>query len=235
MLQSLDKLHFNCLDSYSLETINTVNLEKIAHFFANLPADPYIREKYRFRRLSSFKITNNDLIKLPHTPLFQSKKYNPLVGNVVRDFAELEQDLIELPDFQAIVLEFVEFCKQCFTVKQIQTKEISVHQIRTIANPDKIGCPAPEGIHRDGVELVGIFSVGRHQIEGAATSLYKDKKGEPIFNQILNPGEFIVFSDRAFFHFTSTIKALTAEVGTRDVFVLTYPGLRPPKNWVQAK
>lgn len=232
MLQSLDKLYFNCINSYSLKTINTVNLEKIAHSFTNLPIDPYIKEKYRFRRLSSFKLGNNDLIKLPHTPLFQSKKYNPLVGDVVRDFAELEQDLIELPDFQALVLEFGEFCKQCFTIEQIQAREISVHQIRTIANPEEIGCPAPEGIHRDGVELVGIFSVGRHQIEGAATSLYKEPKSEPIFNKILNPGEFIVFSDRAFFHFTSTIKALTAEVGTRDVFVLTYPGLRPPKNWV---
>jgi hypothetical protein len=230
MLQALDKSYFNCIDSYSLETINTVNLEKIAHSFSNLPVDPYIKEKYRFRRLSSFKLVNNDLIKLPHTPLFQSKKYNRLVGNVVREFAELEQDLIKLPDFQSIVFEFGEFCKQCFTIEQIQAKEISVHQIRTIANPEEIGCPAPEGIHRDGVELVGIFSVSRHQIEGAATSLYKDQKSEPIFNKILNPGEFIVFSDRGFFHFTSTIKALTAEVGTRDVFVLTYPGLRPPKN-----
>jgi hypothetical protein len=230
MLQSLDKLQFNCLDTYSLETLNAINLEKLAHSFEHLPADPYIAEKYRFRRLSSFKIANNQLVQLPHTPLFQSKKYNPLVGNVVRDFAELEQDLIELADFQAMVLEFVEFCQQCFTIEQIQAKEISVHQIRTIANPETIGCPAPEGIHRDGVELVGIFSVSRHEIEGAATSLYKHKNSDPIFNKILNPGEFIVFSDRAFFHFTSTIKAITEEVGTRDVFVLTYPGLRPPKK-----
>jgi hypothetical protein len=230
MLESLDKLQFNCLDSYILETLNAINLEPIARSFENLPTDPYIAENYRFRRLSSFKITDETIIQLPHTPLFQSKKYNPLVGDVVRDFAELERTLIELPDFQALVFEFVEFCQQCFTIEQIQAKEISVHQIRTIANPEKIGCPAPEGIHRDGVEMIGIFSVNRQKIEGAATSLYKHKNSDPIFTKILNPGELIVFSDRAFFHFTSTIKAITEEVGTRDVFVLTYPGLRPPKK-----
>ena len=94
MLQLFDKTYFNCTTSYSLETINTIDLGKIAHSFDNLPLDPYIKAKYRFRRLSSFKLANNDLIKLPHAPLFQSKKYNPLVGDVVRDYAELEQNLI---------------------------------------------------------------------------------------------------------------------------------------------
>jgi histidine decarboxylase len=234
MLKPLKKLNFNCLNDYVLETINSVDLARLEDSFRNLPADPYIADRYRFRRLSSFKIVNNSLVKLPHSPLFQSKQYNPLLGDVVRDFAELEQDLVELPDFQTIVLEFFEFCQQCSTVNRIKANEISVHQIRTIANPKGIGHPAPEGIHRDGVDLVGIFSVSRDKIEGAATSLYKSKDSDPIFSKILNPGEFIVFSDRAFFHFTSIIKATTSEIGTRDVFVLTCPGLRPPKDWVKA-
>ena len=232
MLKSLEKLNFNCLNDYIIETLNSVNLDRVDDFFKNLPADPYIAENYRFRRLSSFKIIDHRLVQLPHSPLFQSKKYNPLVGDVVRDFAELEQGLIELPDFQTIVLEFFEFCQQCSSANHIKTNEISVHQIRTIANSQQIGHPAPEGIHRDGVDLVGVFSVSRNKIEGAATSLYKSKDSEPIFSKILNPGEFIIFSDHAFFHFTSMIKATTSEVGTRDVFVFTYPGLRPPKNWV---
>ncbi|WP_019508010.1 2OG-Fe dioxygenase family protein [Pleurocapsa sp. PCC 7319] len=234
MLKSQKKLNFNCLNDYVLETLNTLNLERLDDSFNNLPADPYIAENYRFRRLSSFNIVNNQLVKLPHSPLFQSKKYNPLVGDVVRDYAELEQNLVELPDFQTIVREFFEFCQLCSDVNQIKANEISVHQIRTVANPQEVGYPAPEGIHRDGVTLVGIFSVSRHKIEGAATSLYKSKDQDPVFNKILNPGEFVIFSDRQLFHFTSVIKATTAEVGTRDVFVLTYPGLRPPKDWVQA-
>lgn len=231
MLNTLKKLNFNCLNDYVVETLNTLDLEWIEIYFDNLPVDPYIAEGYRFRRLSSFKIIDNHLVQLPHTSLFQSKEYNPLVGDVVREFAELEQTLIELPDFQTIVLEFFEFGRQCSSVNRIKANEISVHQIRTIANSKVIGHPAPEGIHRDGVDLIGIFSISRDRVAGAATSLYQSQDGEPIFTKILNPGEFLIFSDRDFFHFTSSIKATTAEIGTRDVFVLTYPGLRPPKNW----
>lgn len=235
MLKSLKKLNFNCLNDYVLETLNSIDLKRLDNYFNNLPADPYIADNYRFRRLSSFNIINNHLVKLPHSLLFQSKKYNPLVGDIVRDFAELDRDLIELQDFQTMVLNFFEFCQQCSNIDRVKANEISVHQIRTIANPKGIGHPAPEGIHRDGVDLVGIFSVSRNKIEGAATSLYKSKNSDPIFSKILNPGEFLIFNDRTFFHFTSPIEAATSEVGTRDVFVLTYPGLRPPKNWVQAR
>ena len=76
MLKSLQTLNFNCLNDYVLETLNSLNLEQLDDSFNNLPADPYIAENYRFRRLSSFKIINGKLIQLPHSPLFQSKKYN---------------------------------------------------------------------------------------------------------------------------------------------------------------
>ncbi len=231
MLKSLKTINFNCLNDYVLETLNFIDLERLDVFFNNLPADPYIAENYRCRRLSSFKIINGQLIQLPHSPFFQSKKYNLLVGDVVREYEELERDLIELQDFQTIVLEFYNYCQQCSDVRQIKN-EISVHQIRTIANSQKLGQPAPEGIHQDGVDMVGIFSVSRDKIAGAETSLYKSKNSDPVFSKILNPGEFVIFNDSTFYHFTSTIKATTTEVGTRDVFVLTFPGLRPPNTGV---
>jgi hypothetical protein len=128
--------------------------------------------------------------------------------------------LIKLEDFQRMVLKFFEFCKLCSP-----HDEVAVHQIRTTASRGKTGKPAPEGIHRDGVDLIGIFSVNRERIEGAETHLYKSKKESPIFRKVLNPGEILVFGDRQFFHFTSTISAISSEEGVRDVFVLTCPGL----------
>ncbi|MDJ0702964.1 MAG: 2OG-Fe dioxygenase family protein [Leptolyngbyaceae cyanobacterium MO_188.B28] len=226
MLKLLRTQDFNCITDYALERLNSVNVDKIENFFGDLSADPYLEGNYRFRRLSRFQVFDHLLVKLPHSPLFQSKEYNPLVGDVIREFSEIDDALIHLEDFQKIVFEFFEFCKLCSDLN-----EVAVHQIRTIASTGEIGHPAPEGIHRDGVDLVGVFCVNRENIEGGESHLYKSKDGDPIFSKILNPGELLVFNDHQFFHFTSIVKALASEkTGIRDVFVLTCPGLLPP-DW----
>lgn len=226
MLQSLKTQNFNCITDYALETLNSVNLDKIEYFFGDLPVDPYLESNYRFRRLSRFKLSGNRLIKLPHSPLFQSKEYNPLLGDIIREFSELDNGLIELEDFQKVIWEFFEFCKLCSA-----SDEVGVHQIRTVTSVVEVGQPAPEGIHRDGVDLVGIFCVNREKIEGGETHLYKSKDSDPIFTKILNPGELLVFNDHQFFHFTSIVKAISPQdKGIRDVFVLTCPGLLPPER-----
>ncbi|NMG07471.1 2OG-Fe dioxygenase family protein [Brasilonema sp. UFV-L1] len=216
---------FNCLSSYALENISSIDVDKLKPFFINLPADPYLVGGYRFRRLSHFTVSGSSIVKLAHRLFYQPKQHNPLLGDVVREYAELDDKLIELPDFQRMILEFFEFCKLCST-----SKEVAVHQIRITASPKQIGKPAPEGIHRDGVDVIAIFSVNRERIEGGETHLYKSKKDSPIFNKILNPGEMLVFGDREFLHFTSVINATSLECGVRDVFVLTCPGLSPSND-----
>lgn len=216
---------FNCTADYALETLNSIHLEKLENCFENLPVDPYLDGGYRFRRLSRFQILDNQLIRLPHGRLFQTKNYNPLLGGVEREFAEMESELIELEDFQKICLEFFDFCRLCTA-----HTEIEVHQIRTVALPGAIGHPAPEGIHQDGVDLVGIFCVTRKNIKGGLTSLYRSKDEAPIFTKILNPGELLIFNDKQFFHFTSMVNTIGSEPGIRDVFVLTCPGLFPPDH-----
>lgn len=216
---------FNCQTDYALETLNSVNLDTLETFFENLPVDPYLAGNYRFRRLSRFQIIGKCVTQLSDTPLFQTKAYNPLAGDVVRKFAGIEPELMALDDFQKICLEFFDFCQLCTSFN-----EIDVHQIRIVAVPQAVGHPAPEGIHQDGVDLVGIFCVARKNMTGGLTSLYKSKEEAPIFTKILNPGELLVFNDKQFFHFTSILNALAAELGVRDVFVLTCPGLFPPEN-----
>ena len=226
MLQTLRTQDFNCITDYAVEILNSVNLDKIEYFFGDLPADPYLEGNYRVRRLSRLKVSDHHLVKVPHGPLFQSKEYNPLMGDVFREFSELDDALIELEDFQKVIFEFYEFCKLCSA-----PNEVGVHQIRTVISAEEIGHPAPEGTHRDGVDMVGVFCVSRENIEGGETYLYKSKNGDPVFTKILNPGELLVFNDHQFFHFTSIIKTLSSEKkGIRDVFVLTCPGLLPPER-----
>lgn len=224
--EEFTKPEANCLASYVLEMLTAINVSALKRSFAHLPEDPYLEGNYRFRRLSHFKVTGDRLMKLPHRRLFQSKEYNPLMGDIVREYAELEDELIQLEDFQRLLWEFFQFCQLCSP-----HTEIGVHQIRTTASSEKLGNPAPEGIHRDGVDVVGIFSVDRYNIAGGETHLYqrRDDK-EPAFSKVLHPGELLVFKDDQYFHYTSPVKAMTTEQGTRDVFVLTCPGLFPPNE-----
>lgn len=223
MLSLSKPKEFNCLASYVLEMVTAVKVNKLKPYFDDLPVDPYLAGNYRFRRLSHFQISGDCLIKLSHRQFFQPKEYNSILGNVVREYPELDDRLIELEDFQKIVWEFFQFCQLCTNFN-----EVAVHQIRTTASSQQMGNPAPEGIHRDGVELVGIFSVDRSGIEGGETHLYIEKDDIPAFSKILNPGEFLVFRDNKYSHYTTPVKAIATEQGVRDVFVLTCPGLFPP-------
>lgn len=205
--------------SFALEKVDSIKLEEFKQFFVDMPIDPYIKGKYRSRRLSRFKIAGDNLIKLPHGYLFQPKEYNPLLGDIKREFAELDDQLIALDEFQKLVFEFSEYCKIPPGI------DIGVHQIRTSCSPANFGNPAPEGIHRDGCDYIGIFAVDRHNIQGGETHLYKQKREKPMFNKVLKPGELLLVNDREFFHFTTPIKPIENSEGTRDVFVLTSPSL----------
>lgn len=215
---------FNCTISYVLERLNSFNVAKLIPSFSQLPVDPYLKGDYRFRRLSHFQISHDRLTKLPHRAMLQSKTYNPLLGNVIREYAELDQDLVDLEEFQTLILEFFEFCRRCSI-----SHEVDVHQIRITAD-QKVGNPAPEGIHRDGVDVVGIFCVNRDNITGGETHLYESKDRSPAFVKVLDPGELLVVNDHQFFHFTTPIQVQSAAGGVRDVFVLTCPGLPAAHN-----
>ncbi|MCF2148219.1 2OG-Fe dioxygenase family protein [Desmonostoc muscorum LEGE 12446] len=204
---------------FTLRKVNSINVEGFKPFFSNMPIDPYIKGNYRSRRLSRFIVSEDQLIKLPHGYLFQSKEYNPLLGDIKREFAELDDALIELDIFRNLVLAFTDSCKLH------PEAEIGVHQIRTICSPDNLGNPAPEGIHQDGTDFIGIFSVDRDNIQGGETHLYAAKKEKPVFSKILNSGELLLVNDHDFFHFTTPIKPEIAAQGSRDVFVLTSPSL----------
>ena len=206
--------------SFGLQKIETIQLEGFKKFFANLPVDPYMRGKYRQRRLSRLRISDHKLEKQQNGYLFQTKDYNPIQGNVKRKFAEIDDRLIALSAFQKLVFEFSDRCQLT------PGGDIDVHQIRTTCSPNKFGNPAPEGIHRDGADFIGIFAVDRQNIAGGATHLYVEKKQKPVLNKVLNAGELLLLNDREFFHFTTPIKSLCDGAGTRDVFVLTSPSLQ---------
>jgi hypothetical protein len=202
-----------------MRTENAINPEVFKPFFDDLPVDPNIRGNYRLRRLSRFKVAERGLVPMPHGYLFQSREYNPLVGDIKREFEELKDELINLEMFSALLQVFRDFCALR------PGAEIGVHQIRTTCSPDSFGNPAPEGIHRDGTDFVCIYSIDRDNVQGGKTHLYTRKNENPVFDKVLYPGELLLINDRKFFHYTTPVRPSGNGNGTRDVFVLTSPSL----------
>jgi hypothetical protein len=201
--------------SFCLRSIDLRSLDVLRGFFDNLPLDPYLAEPYRSRRFSQFRVAPERLELLGHRFFVQAKEYNRLLGDVRRYYAELDEELTAVEDFRRIVFDFVETC-------HIPTREadVDVHQIKVISAV-RPGCPAPEGVHRDGFDYIGICCVSRDNIDGGETTLYEPGGSEPIYRKTLEPGELLVVNDRRLLHYTSPIEAADARGGARSVFILT--------------
>src|SRR5215469_11640893 len=194
---------------YKLQRTANIDFSVFRPSFTNLPLDPYIQGTFRRRRFSRFTGPAENLSRLAHKYFEQSISVNKLAGGIKRDFPELEDQLVALPEFQTLVTRFVDFSKI-----DPETAEIGIHQIRIIASPEEVGEPAPEGIHKDGFDFVGIFCIDRRNLVGAETHLYEDPNAAPIFAKELHPGEFVLVNDRRLYHFTSRIKPAGAGEGT---------------------
>ncbi len=201
---------------YKLQMLSALHPERFAPYFDNLPVDPYIKGSFRRRRFSRFTGPPENLQRLEHKYFIQSSAVNQLAGGIKRDFPELEDSLMETPEFQTVVASFIDFSK----IDPMVT-EMGVHQIRVVASKDEQGEPAPEGIHKDGFDYVGIFCINRDGVSGGETHLYREKDQPPIFDKILQPGEFVMVNDRTLYHYASAVAPTGEKAGVRDVFVLT--------------
>lgn len=201
---------------FHLQTFPSEALHELRPYFDDLPLDPYISGHFRRRRYSHFRGPASALKRLDHKAFQQSRAVNYLQGGIAREFAELDPNMTALQGFKKIVAAFIDFT-------QIDPKvtEFGAHQIRILCSPEFSGDPAPEGIHKDGFDFVGIFCIDRHNVIGAETHLYRDKNQPPIFNRALQPGEVVFTNDRTVFHYTEPVRPEKNGPGHRDVFVIT--------------
>ena len=203
--------------TFSHQHLSDLDLNPFAPFFANLVADRYVSGDYRFRRYSQFTGPAQCLKRLPHDDFVQSRSVNYLNGDILREFAEIEPELTELPEFQSLLQQVNEF----FGLDPVGTV-YGVHQIRITCSDSDQGLPVPEGIHQDGFDLIAIICIARKNIEGAETGIFYDPKQKPAYSTTLVPGDIVYCNDRRVYHYASAVQVSSGEVsGYRDVFVIT--------------
>ncbi len=194
-----------------------------------MPIDQYLKDggRYRKRRHASYVVTPGNAERVAHRAHWQPLEYNALHGGMTRWFEPVEQSLGNDPDWLKMLVQL----GRAFTQAEAQSKAaqtqaadapwyVEAHQFR-IDTEGGMGRPTPEGAHRDGVDYVVVFLVGRHNIMGGESRVFEadGRSGERF--TLLHPWTMLVLDDHRVIHETTPIRPL-GEGAYRDTLVLTY-------------
>ena len=187
-----------------------------------LPADNYLRDggRYRRRRHSCFVVQGDQATQVPHRPHWQPVAYNALHGGMQRHFEPMDSAMLGQPSWAHLLAWLGAVCSG---LKGAQTWFVEAHQFR-IDTTDGIGRPTPEGAHRDGVDLVAVFLVDRHQVKGGETRVFDADGPNGQRFTLSEPWSVLLLDDARVIHESTPIQPL-AEGGHRDTLVVTLRAL----------
>lgn len=185
-----------------------------------LEPDRYLRDggRYRLRRHASFTACAGTVNEVPHRPHWQPLAYNALHGGMERWFAPVLADTLVQPAWRGLLVWLAGVAD---ALRGAQAWWGEAHQFR-IDTTGGIGRPTPEGAHRDGVDLVAVFLVGRTGIKGGETRVFEldGPRGQRF--TLEQPWSVLLLDDQAVAHETTPIQPAEAGVpGHRDTLVVT--------------
>jgi hypothetical protein len=186
-----------------------------------LPPDQYLRDggRYRRRRHSCFTVQGDDVQAVPHRAHWQPVEYNALHGGMQRHFDPMDLQMAE--DAQWLRL-LAWLGRACSALKGAQTWYTEAHQFR-IDTTDGIGRPTPEGAHRDGVDLVAVFLVGRHAVKGGETRVFEASGPNGQRFTLDEPWSLLLLDDARVIHESTPIQPM-GDGAYRDTLVVTLRG-----------
>lgn len=192
-------------------------MQPLKPFFDELKPSSYKDGAYRLRKYSKIYSDNGKLAILPNQSFMQTGNINEFQGGVVRTYDDISTQVLSSEGFGGIVKAFIK------AGELPADGQIEVHQMRIIAKDDSEVPAAPEGIHQDGFDFVGVFTVGRHNLTGGELLVWQDKNADAPISQISpSAGDYCIVNDQTLWHSASAIHAKDkSDVGYWDLFVLT--------------
>ncbi len=186
----------------------------------DMPPDNYLKDggRYRRRRHSSFVFENNTLTQVPHRAHWQSLDYNALHGGMERWFEPMREATVATPAWTKLLTALAHTASSVRGTPHTKWC-IEAHQFR-IDTTDGIGRPTPEGAHRDGVDFVAVFMLGRVGIKGGETRVFEAHGPQGERFTLSESWSLMLLDDTRMIHESTPIQPL-AEGGHRDTLVLT--------------
>jgi hypothetical protein len=190
-----------------------------------MPVDPYLKDggQYRRRRHASFVVDAESCLLLAQRAHFQPPEYNALHGGMERWFEPMRAELIAQPAWSALLCGLAALYAQLAPAPRWY---VEAHQFR-IDTSGGIGRPTPEGAHRDGVDFVALFLIGRERIRGGETRVFQAHEPHGLRFSMSEPWSVLLLDDARVIHESTPIQPLLAAAaeppeGHRDTLVLTF-------------
>jgi hypothetical protein len=202
----------------ALAGVSLAALQAMEPSWHDLPPDQYLKDggRYRRRRHSSFEVQGDRVQAMPHRAHWQPLSYNALHGGMQRWFEPMALGVVQ----QAAWSKLLGWLGRVATAAQgRQTWFTEAHQFR-IDTTDGIGRPTPEGAHRDGVNWVAVFLVGRHGIKGGETRVFDMDSPRGQRFTLSEPWSVLLLDDARVIHETTPIQP-EQPGGWRDTLVVT--------------
>ena len=196
-------------------------LQALAPSWDDLATDNYLKDggRYRRRRHSCFILQDEDRVmtQVAHRAHWQPLEYNALHGGMERWFEPMEPAIVAQPAWSRLLLAVG---RACHAIQgSSQPWYVEAHQFR-IDTTDGIGRPTPEGAHRDGVDFVAVFLVGREGIKGGESRVFEADGPNGRRFTLTEPWSLLLLDDQRVIHESTPIQP-TAAGGHRDTLVLT--------------
>lgn len=186
-----------------------------------LPPDPHLRDggRYRKRRHGCFVASAGQVQAAPHRAHWQPVEYNALHGGIQRWFEPLPAELVTDPSWARLLLGLTQVAD---ALRGSQPWYIEAHTFR-IDTEGGIGRPTPEGAHRDGVDLVLVAIIDRHNVKGGETRVFDARGPQGVRFTLSEPWSALLLDDEKVIHETTPIQPLDpARPAWRDTLVLTF-------------
>lgn len=168
---------------------------------------------------------------LPGYAMQQSIKYNPIHGDMRREYPRISNSVIDNADFHNLLIHYASFFGWGDAIVLVQFQRVDCFANRS-------GQAAVEGFHQDGNRHVGMLVVNRDNItdDSGVSQYVLDDNGQKtdglIFNEVIPAGELIYWNDKRVWHYGTEIKVADAAVnggrGIRDIILLS--AKTPPAN-----
>jgi hypothetical protein len=202
----------------ALAGVRAQDLQALEPSWHDLPPDQYLKDggRYRRRRHASFEATAQTLSAVPHRAHWQPLSYNALHGGMQRWFDPMAADVVAQEAWSSLLCWLARVASDA---QGEQTWFTEAHQFR-IDTTDGIGRPTPEGAHRDGVNWVAVFLVGRHGIKGGETRVFDVDSPRGQRFTLSEPWSLLLMDDTRVIHETTPIQP-EQPGGWRDTLVIT--------------